>query len=89
MKVPGSGYEVRSVNMDFHYSELNDHYIPSAYERLIWTVWWATTCSICRGKLPKKHGDLYNHLIIGRTIRTHLYTDTLPDRGVPMSRTTS
>ena len=35
MKVPGSGYEVRSVNMDFHYSELNDHYIPSAYERLI------------------------------------------------------
>lgn len=21
--------------MDFHYSELNDHYIPSAYERLI------------------------------------------------------
>ncbi|HLW09656.1 MAG TPA: glucose-6-phosphate dehydrogenase [Fermentimonas sp.] len=35
MKVPGSGYEVRSANMDFHYSELNDHYIPSAYERLI------------------------------------------------------
>ncbi|RNC65228.1 glucose-6-phosphate dehydrogenase [Proteiniphilum sp. X52] len=35
MKVPGSGYEVKSVNMDFHYSELNDHYIPSAYERLI------------------------------------------------------
>ena len=35
MKVPGNGYEVRSVNMDFHYSDLNDHYIPSAYERLI------------------------------------------------------
>jgi glucose-6-phosphate 1-dehydrogenase len=35
MKVPGSGYEVKSVNMDFHYTELNDHYIPSAYERLI------------------------------------------------------
>lgn len=35
MKVPGSGYEVKSVNMDFHYSDLNDHYIPSAYERLI------------------------------------------------------
>ncbi len=35
MKVPGSGYEVKTVNMDFHYSELNDHYIPSAYERLI------------------------------------------------------
>ncbi len=35
MKVPGNGYDVRSVNMDFHYSELNDHYIPGAYERLI------------------------------------------------------
>ena len=35
MKVPGNGYEVKSVNMDFHYTELNDHYIPSAYERLI------------------------------------------------------
>jgi glucose-6-phosphate 1-dehydrogenase len=35
MKVPGNGYEVKSVNMDFHYSELNNHYIPSAYERLI------------------------------------------------------
>ncbi|MDR1743148.1 MAG: glucose-6-phosphate dehydrogenase [Dysgonamonadaceae bacterium] len=35
MKVPGNGYEVKSVNMDFHYSELNDHYIPQAYERLI------------------------------------------------------
>ncbi len=35
MKVPGNGYEVKSVNMDFHYSELNGHYVPSAYERLI------------------------------------------------------
>ncbi|MBK5194630.1 MAG: glucose-6-phosphate dehydrogenase [Proteiniphilum sp.] len=35
MKVPGRGYKVKSVNMDYHYSELNDHYIPSAYERLI------------------------------------------------------
>ncbi len=35
MKVPGSGYEVKSVNVDFHYSDLKDHYIPEAYERLI------------------------------------------------------
>ena len=35
MKIPGSGYEVKSVNMDFHYSELNEHHIPSAYERLL------------------------------------------------------
>lgn len=35
MKMPGSGYEVKTVNMDFHYTELDDHYIPEAYERLI------------------------------------------------------
>ncbi len=35
MKVPGRGYTVKTVNMDFHYSDFTDHYIPSAYERLI------------------------------------------------------
>lgn len=35
MKVPGNGYDVKTVNMDFHYSELDNHYIPGAYERLI------------------------------------------------------
>lgn len=35
MKVPGAGYQVRSVNMDFHYSSLNDVYLPDAYERLL------------------------------------------------------
>lgn len=36
MKTPGSGFEVQTVNMDFHYSELTDQRIPSAYERLIY-----------------------------------------------------
>lgn len=35
MKVPGSGYKVKEVNMDFHYSQLQDTYVPSAYERLL------------------------------------------------------
>ncbi len=35
MKMPGSGYDVKTVNMDFHYTDLDDHYIPEAYERLI------------------------------------------------------
>ncbi len=35
MKMPGNGYEVKTVNMDFHYTDLDDHYIPKAYERLI------------------------------------------------------
>jgi len=35
MKVPGSGFMVQPVNMDFHYSNLDGAYIPSAYERLL------------------------------------------------------
>ncbi|HUS86947.1 MAG TPA: glucose-6-phosphate dehydrogenase [Bacteroidales bacterium] len=36
MKTPGAGFDVRNVNMDFHYSDLSVNRIPSAYERLIW-----------------------------------------------------
>ncbi len=35
MKVPGAGFHVKNVDMDFHYSDLADQYIPDAYERLI------------------------------------------------------
>ena len=35
MKVPGSGFKVNHVDMDFHYSELQDKTLPEAYERLI------------------------------------------------------
>jgi glucose-6-phosphate 1-dehydrogenase len=36
MKVPGSGFNVQNVNMDFHYSDLLNTYLPSAYERLLY-----------------------------------------------------
>ena len=35
MKTPGAGFEVQNVNMDFHYSDLSNIRIPSAYERLL------------------------------------------------------
>lgn len=35
MKVPGAGFNVQNVNMDFHYSDLASAYLPSAYERLL------------------------------------------------------
>ena len=35
MKVPGSGYKVHNVNMDFRYTDLSNAHIPEAYERLI------------------------------------------------------
>ncbi|MCB8999040.1 MAG: glucose-6-phosphate dehydrogenase [Bacteroidales bacterium] len=35
MKVPGAGFTVQNVNMDFHYSSLSEKEIPEAYERLL------------------------------------------------------
>lgn len=36
MKVPGAGFRVQSVNMDFHYEDLADSQrLPTAYERLL------------------------------------------------------
>ncbi len=38
MKVPGAGFEVKDVGMDFHYSDLTDVHVPAAYERLLLDV---------------------------------------------------
>jgi glucose-6-phosphate 1-dehydrogenase len=35
MKVPGAGFQIKNVDMDFHYSDLTNIKIPEAYERLI------------------------------------------------------
>jgi glucose-6-phosphate 1-dehydrogenase len=35
LKVPGAGFNVQSVNMNFRYAELSDAYVPTAYERLL------------------------------------------------------
>lgn len=35
MKIPGAGYEIKSVNLDFHYTQLKETYVPEAYERLL------------------------------------------------------
>ena len=35
MKVPGSGFQVNTVNMDFRYSDLQETAVPEAYERLL------------------------------------------------------
>lgn len=38
MKIPGAGFNVKNVDMDFHYNDLVDTYVPEAYERLILDV---------------------------------------------------
>ena len=38
MKEPGAGFNVKNVAMDFHYKELANIKVPSAYERLLYDV---------------------------------------------------
>ena len=38
MKEPGAGFNTKNVNMDFHYKDLTDTRVPSAYERLLHDV---------------------------------------------------
>jgi glucose-6-phosphate 1-dehydrogenase len=35
LKLPGAGFHVKDVNMDFHYSNLADTHVPEPYERLL------------------------------------------------------
>ncbi len=35
MKVPGEGFRITNVDMDFHYADLTEAYVPEAYERLL------------------------------------------------------
>ncbi len=35
MKVQGAGFKVQDANLDFHYKDLSDSYIPQAYQRLL------------------------------------------------------
>ena len=45
LKVPGAGFKVRQVDMDFHYQDLSDIYLPEAYERLL------LDCMLCDSTL--------------------------------------
>ena len=49
MKVPGAGFRVKNVEMDFHYSELTDAEVPEAYERLILDVMKGDATLYARG----------------------------------------
>jgi glucose-6-phosphate 1-dehydrogenase len=54
VKVPGSGFEVKNVNMDFHYSDLRQTYVPSAYERLLLDAMLGDATLYARGDAVEK-----------------------------------
>ena len=49
MKVPGAGFKVTNVNMDFHYSDLSNVHVPGAYERLLYDVMVGDSTLYTRG----------------------------------------
>ncbi len=49
MKVPGGGFNVQTVNMDFHYSDLTNQRVPSAYERLLLDAMLGDSTLFARG----------------------------------------
>lgn len=51
MKMPGAGFDVQTVNMDFHYSDLSIKRIPDAYERLLLDSMTGDSTLYARGDL--------------------------------------
>jgi glucose-6-phosphate 1-dehydrogenase len=49
LKLPGAGFNVKTVNMDFHYSDLADVRVPSAYERLLYDAMLGDSTLYARG----------------------------------------
>jgi glucose-6-phosphate 1-dehydrogenase len=54
MKIPGAGFRVQTVNMDFHYSELSNVYLPSAYGRLLLDCMQGDATLYARGDTVEK-----------------------------------
>ena len=54
MKVPGAGFNVQTVNLDFHYNELSDVYLPSAYGRLLLDCMLGDATLYARGDAVEK-----------------------------------
>lgn len=54
MKVPGSGFRVQTVNLNFHYNELSDIYLPSAYGRLLLDCMQGDATLYARGDAVEK-----------------------------------
>lgn len=54
MKIPGGGFRVQSVNLDFHYNQLSNVYLPSAYGRLLLDCMQGDATLYARGDAVEK-----------------------------------
>lgn len=51
LKMPGGGFTVKQVGMDFLYASLCNNYLPGAYERLLLDAMQGDRC-FTRGMMP-------------------------------------
>ncbi len=63
MKTPGAGFDVQSVNMDFHYSDLTNVKVPSAYERLLLDCMQGDATLYARGDAVEKAWEFVQPVI--------------------------
>jgi glucose-6-phosphate 1-dehydrogenase len=78
MKVPGSGFNVQNVNMDFHYADLMDQYLPSAYERLLYDCMMGDSTLYQRGDAVEAAWTFVDPILEGWK-----YNDAIPVYGYP------
>ena len=82
MKVPGAGFRVQTVNMNFHYNELSDIYLPSAYGRLLLDCMQGDATLYVRSDALKKPGNLSSRCSTpGKAILKFPYTVIRPEPG--------
>jgi len=63
LKIPGAGFNVQTVNMDFHYSDLSDAYLPTAYERLLLDCIHGDATLFSRGDNVEKAWELVQPIL--------------------------
>lgn len=63
MKVPGAGFNVQEINMDFHYSDLADTVIPEAYTRLLLDSMQGDSTLFARGDAVEEAWKFINPII--------------------------
>ncbi|MFC2087686.1 glucose-6-phosphate dehydrogenase [Bacteroidota bacterium] len=63
MKVPGAGFIVQHVGMDFHYSSLSEMYLPTAYERLLLDCMTGDSTLYARGDIVEETWKFVNPVL--------------------------
>jgi glucose-6-phosphate 1-dehydrogenase len=78
MKVPGVGFNVQDVNMNFHYSSLSNKEIPEAYQRLLLDCMQGDSTLYARGDIIDEAWRFVNPIL-----RVWKEKEDIPVHGYP------